>query len=119
MDIKEWFTVTTLIFSFFLLLINGFMLIYNLIVKAKEPTSNLSTRVTNLENYTDMRFKEYDVYFKRDLTRIQNLEQGTIITLESLQALLKHSIDGNEIDRLQKADENLSNYLIARGVGKE
>lgn len=119
MDIKEWFTVTTLIFSFFLLLINGFMLIYNLISKAKEPTANLSERMTNIEQYNKLKFAEYDTYLKRDLIRIQSLEQGTLITLESIQALLKHSIDGNEIERLKKADENLSNYLIARGVGQE
>lgn len=118
MDIKEWFTVTTLIFSFFLLLINGFMLIYNLIVKAKEPTNNVNTRVDNLERLIDAKFKDYDTYFNRDLQRIEALEAGTIITLESLQALLKHSIDGNEIDALKDAEANLSSYLIKRGFQK-
>lgn len=116
MDVKEWFTITSMILSFFLLLINGFMLIYNLISKAKEPTSNLSERITNIEQYNKLKFAEYDGYFNRDLQRIDALEKGTIVTLESLQALLKHSIDGNETDALKAAEKNLSEYLIKRGI---
>lgn len=114
----EWVTTTVLIMSFVMMVINAFMLIYNLILKAKEPTNNVSTRVDNLERLIDAKFKDYDAYFNRDLQRIEALEQGTIIILESLQALLKHSIDGNEIDGLKKAESNLSSYLITRGFQK-
>lgn len=112
----EWVTTTVLILSFAMMVVNAFMLIYNLISKAKEPTNQITTRVDNLERLVDAKFKDYDTYFNRDLQRIESLEKGTIVTLESLQALLKHSIDGNEIDTLKKAEANLAEYLIKRGI---
>lgn len=111
----EWITTTVLILSFAMMIVNAFMLIYNLIVKAKEPTSKLDTRVDNLERLVDAKFKEYDTHFNNDLQRIQDLEMGTIVILESLQALLKHSIDGNDVDSLKQAEKALSDYLIRRG----
>lgn len=113
---NEWITTTVLVLSFGMLIVNSFMTIYNLIVKAKEPSNQIGTRVDNLERLIDAKFRDYDQYFDRDLKRIEALEKGTIITLESLQALLKHSIDGNEIDALTEAEKNLSNYLIKRGT---
>lgn len=112
----EWITTSVMILSFIMLIINSFMLIYNLIGKAKEPTNNNTVRMDNLERLVDSKFKEYDGYFNRDLQRIDSLERGTIVTLESLQALLKHSIDGNEIDTLKQAEKNLTAYLIKRGI---
>ena len=112
----EWISTTVMIVTFLMLIINSFMVIYNLIGKAKEPTNNVSTRLENLERLVDAKFKDYDGYFNRDLQRIDALERGTIVTLESLQALLKHSIDGNEIDALKAAEKNLSEYLIKRGI---
>lgn len=99
-----------------MLVFNSFLAIYNIIQKGKEPTNQITTRVDNLERLVDAKFKDYDTYFNRDLQRIESLEKGTIVTLESLQALLKHSIDGNEIDTLKKAEANLADYLIKRGI---
>ena len=34
--------------------------------------------------------------------------------MQALRALLKHSIDGNNIEGLEKAEEKLSEYLVNR-----
>ena len=112
---NEWITTTVLVLSFVMLVFNSFLAIYNIIQKGKEPTNKLDVRVDNLEKLIDMKFREYDGYFNRDLRRIKKLEEGNIVTLEALQALLKHGIDGNDIEGLKKADDKLSTYLIERG----
>lgn len=112
---SEWITTSVLVLSFVMLVVNSFLAIYNIIQKAKEPTNTLDSRVDNLERLVDQKFKEYDLYFDRDLRRIKSLEEGNIVMIEALQALLKHSIDGNEIEGLRDAEKNLSKYLRERG----
>lgn len=112
---SEWITTTVLVLSFVMLVVNSFLAIYNIIQKAKEPTTTLDTRVDNLERMVDAKFKEYDSYFDRDLRRIKKLEEGNIVMIEALQALLKHSIDDNNIDELKDAEKKLTKYLIERG----
>ena len=59
-------------------------------------------------------FAEYDARFGRDKQKIETIEQGNRVTQKALLALLKHSIDGNNIDALKKAEEDLSQFLIER-----
>lgn len=112
---SEWITTTVMIVSFGMLIINAFMLIYGLIQKGKEPTDKIQTRIDNLERLVDTKFKEYDTHFDKDLRRIEDLEEGSIVTIETLQAILRHNIDGNNVDGLKEADENISKYLLYRG----
>lgn len=112
---QEWITTTVLILSFVMLVINSFIAIYNIVQKSKEPTNNLDSRVDNLEKLIDMKFREYDTYFNRDLRRIKKLEEGNVVVLEALQALLKHGIDGNDVEAMRDAEKRLSTYLIERG----
>ena len=112
---QEWVTTTVMIVSFAMLIVNAFMLIYGLIQKGKEPTDKIQTRIDNLERLVDSKFKEYDTHFDKDLHRIEDLEEGSIVTIETLQAILRHSIDGNNIEGLKEADESISKYLLYRG----
>lgn len=112
----DWVATTVMIVSFAMLLLNSFMTIYNLVQKGKEPTKQLEVRIDNLEDLVNSRFKEYDHHFDKDLRRIEDLESGTIVTLQSLQALLRHGIDGNNTAGLKDADKELSAYLIKRGA---
>lgn len=116
---QEWINTTVLIVTFVMLLLNSFLTVYGLVQKSKEPANKLDDRVDLLERYVNDKFKEYDLYFKRDLKRIQELENGNVIILESLQALLNHAVDGNNIDEMEDARKNISKYLLHRGVGGE
>jgi hypothetical protein len=86
-------------------------------IKAKnEPTEVLKNRIQNLEALTSTeyvkRFADYDKHFDDDLKRIRSIEEGNRITQRALLALLKHSIDGNEVDELKSASDELTKYLI-------
>jgi predicted negative regulator of RcsB-dependent stress response len=85
---------------------------------AKEPTKALENRIANLEQLTSMdytkRFENYDFHFKRDLERIEKIEEGNKVTQQALLALLNHAIDGNDIAEVRKASKDLTDYLIKR-----
>lgn len=112
---QDWISTTVLMVTFVMLLLNSFLTIYGLIQKTKEPTTKLDSRVDNLERLVDSKFRQYDIYFERDLKRIKELENGNIIMIEALQALLKHAVDGNNIEEMNDAEKKLSKYLRERG----
>lgn len=49
-----------------------------------------------------------------DNERIKSLEEGNKVICKALMAMLSHEINGNSNDKLQKALEELNNYLIER-----
>ena len=63
--------------------------------------------------------KEDDVekiraYLSSDNMRIKSLEQGNRVMLHCMGALLSHGIDGNNVDEMRLAREELNEYLIQK-----
>ena len=114
----EWWQVTLAIIGGALVIINFYNAIVQLIKASKTPTNNLEERVSLIERKLEFEIKatfaEYDARFGRDKTKIEMIEQGNRVTQKALLALLKHSIDGNNIDALKKAEGDLSEFLIER-----
>lgn len=115
---SEWWQVTLAIIGGALVLINFYNAIVQLIKSSKTPTTNLEERVGLIERKLEFEIKatfaEYDARFGRDKTKIEMIEQGNRVTQKALLALLKHSIDGNNIEALKKAEGDLSEFLIER-----
>lgn len=84
--------------------------IVNLVMKAMAPNKLQNARLDAIE----LRLKEHDDFFKKDLRRFENIEDGNRVTQRAILALLSHSIDGNDIDNLKKAKDELQEYLIKR-----
>lgn len=63
------------------------------------------------------RMDSVDSMLSNDKERLESLETGLKYILQSLQALLLHAIDGNDIDSLKKARDNLNSYLLEK-VGR-
>ena len=76
----------------------------------KAPTEAILSRLDALEK----KHEQYDDYFRRDLRRIEIVEEGNRVTQKALLALMSHAIDGNDIERLKKAKDDLNEYLINR-----
>ena len=55
-----------------------------------------------------------DSSLKDNGERIETLEDGNRAICKALIALLSHEINGNSIDKLQKALSDLNDYLIER-----
>lgn len=115
---SEWWQVTLAIIGGALVLINFYNAIVQLVKASKTPTNNLEERVSLIEKKLEFEIKatfvEYDARFGRDKQKIEAIEQGNKVVQKSLLALLKHSIDGNNVDALKQAEQELSQYLIDR-----
>ena len=78
--------------------------------KAKAPQKEMEIRINSLEEKVD----RLNTYLTNDNARIENLEEGGRVLLKSLGALLSHGIDGNNVQEMKAAKEELNEYLIRR-----
>lgn len=88
----------------------AFAVIYSLIQKAKSPNRMQNERLDKHEEW----LKKHDAMLDNDNKRLNNLEKSGTITMKALLALLKHGIDGNDVDGMRKVKDELEQYLIDR-----
>lgn len=91
--------------------------ISNWVNKARQPEAKQNERITACEaklKEHDELFNRHNSYFKNDDTRLKKIEESNKITQKSMLALLKHLINGEDLDSLRKAEKDLEEYLINR-----
>lgn len=88
----------------------AFAVIYSLVQKAKTPNKVQNERLDKHEEW----LKKHDAMLDNDNKRLKLLEDGNRITQRALLELLKHGIDGNDIDGMRKVRDDLQQYLIDR-----
>ena len=57
---------------------------------------------------------EYETYFKNDNERLDKIEEGNRVMQKALLALLKHGLDGNDIEAMKKAETDMEEYLVGK-----
>lgn len=77
---------------------------------AKSPNARQDERIAALEDWR----KGVDRKLAADNKHLIDLDNGNRVTQLALLALLDHGIDGNNIDQMQHAKEELQNHLINR-----
>ena len=81
-----------------------------IVTKVKSPNVRQDERITSLETRTDQIEKHLD----NDNKRLQEIEKGNRITQQSILALMRHAIDGNNLVQLREAESNMQEYLIQK-----
>ena len=81
-----------------------------IVTKVKSPNVRQDERITSLETRTD----QVEKHLGNDNKRLQEIEKGNRITQQSILALMRHAIDGNNIDQLREAESNMQEYLIQK-----
>ena len=104
-----WATVLSLA-SAFVLLSNAAEKIVKAWKAAKAPNVQQDERLDALEEWK----VEVDRRLTRGDNRMDGIEKGDRATQRALLALLDHGIDGNNIEQMQHAKEELQNHLINR-----
>ena len=92
-------------------------LIYKLFKKLREPEDEQNKRIEAMEHRLDGVEKQNELfvqYFTNDDRRFKNIEVSTKVILGTLHALLKHAINGNDIEQLEDAEKELNKYLIQK-----
>lgn len=90
-------------------------LIVKLVKKVRAPEVKQDERITALENKqkeTDDILATFRQYFTNDDNRFKAIEKSNKITQGALLALLKHALNGNDVNSLQDAEKQLEAYLI-------
>lgn len=77
---------------------------------AKAPNHRQDERIGALEQWRI----GVDEKLGNDKKRLDTMEAGNRVTQLALLALLDHGIDGNNLEQMQHAKEELQNHLISR-----
>lgn len=91
--------------------------IAKIIAKAKQPEKIQNDRISKCERRlddNDKKFEKYDGFFKNDDARLKAIEESNKIILNALLALMKHAINGNDIDNLKQSQKELEAYLVKK-----
>ena len=82
---------------------------------AKSPEREQDTKIKELEIEIEgmkIELEKIKKILDNDNRRINSVKEGERVTHRSLLALMEHGIDGNNIEELKKAKEDLNSYLI-------
>ena len=79
-------------------------------IKQNERISALETRIKEIEEKN----KVFTQYFINDDKRFKAIERSNKITQSALLAILNHSINGQDIESLKKAEKSIEEFLIEK-----
>ena len=96
--------------SAIVLLSNAAEKIVKAVKAAKAPNDQQNKRLDALEEWR----AEVDRKLMNDNAHLANIDSDNRVTQRALLALLDHGIDGNNIEQMQHAKEELQDHLINR-----
>lgn len=85
--------------------------------KIKAPEKAQDKRLELIEIKLDNHEKileKYQEFFTNDDNRFKSIERSNKVTQNALLALLKHALNGNDVDALKEAEKGLEAYLIEK-----
>lgn len=77
---------------------------------AKRPRAEIEKRIELCEKAIE----EHNRFFLNDKRRLESIEDGNRVTQKAILALLSHGIDGNDVDAMRSARDELQDYLVGR-----
>ena len=83
--------------------------------KKQKPEDIQNDKIANIEKMLmdhDKRFEKYDEILNKDSERLEKIEESMRIDRKGFLALIKHAIDGNDIESLKESRKELEEYLI-------
>lgn len=82
--------------------------VVKIFLSAMKPNKIHDARISKLEE----KVEQHDRLLGRDKDHFEELEKSNQITQRALLALLSHAIDGNNVQELKNAKDDLQNFLI-------
>ena len=62
----------------------------------------------------DEKLNEYNEYFLRDFKRFDIIESELRLLTRGMLLMIKHNLDGNDINDLQKLEKDITDHLIEK-----
>ena len=84
-------------------------------IKAPEKAQDKRLELIELKLEShDKILEKYQEFFTNDDNRFKSIERSNKVTQNALLALLKHALNGNDVDALREAEKGLEAYLIEK-----
>ena len=83
--------------------------------KKQKPEDDQNERIKRIEELLveyNKNFEQYDMFLKNDNRRLSAIEESIKIDRRGFLALIKHAIDGNDIESLKASRKELEDYLL-------
>lgn len=116
MEIESWLSTTIIVAAGILTCLNLGDKLVAWVREVKKPQTDLEARVVKIENKMELEYKalfqEYEIRFKNDLTRLDEIENSNKLTQKALVELMRHAVDGNNTEKLKKVAEELNDYIL-------
>jgi hypothetical protein len=110
LDPSEIWALIMSICTFLVTFSAAFKTVAEAIKKLRAPEVNQDNKIKDIESKLDA----HEKYLANDKERIESIEAGNKVTQQAILALLSHAINGDSKDQLEKARNNLNDYLINR-----
>lgn len=115
LTIQEFWTILMAGCSALITLSAAAVIVINAIKKFKEPENAQNREIKELKDKMktiEDRLDRHDEFFGKDNKRLLAIEEGNRVTQQALLALMQHAINGNDVEKLKKAEDDLKTYLI-------
>ena len=76
-----------------------------------EQDKRLNDHAKALKEHTEILAK-HDSFFANDKRRMDGIEDGNKVTQKAILALLANAIDGNNVQQMESARDDLQSYLV-------
>ena len=93
-------------------------IIHKYIKKAQEPDNVQNKRLDDIERrlgVVETGYAQHSAALKRDLTRFDEIDNVSRLTLDGVRNLLDAQLSGNNREGMQKSRADIDNYLL-KGV---
>ena len=83
--------------------------------KKNKPEDDQNERIKRIEELLveyNKKFEQYDMFLKNDNRRLSAIEESIKVDRRGFLALIKHAIDGNDIESLKASRKELEDYLL-------
>lgn len=93
-------------------------IIHKYIKKAQAPDAEQNKRLDEIErrlSNVEAGYAQHSAALKRDLTRFDEIDEVSRLTLDGVRNLLDAQLSGNNHDGMQKSKSDIDNYLL-KGV---
>lgn len=115
LTLQEFWTILMACCSALITISAAVAVIINAVKKLKEPENAQNREIKELKDKMktfEDRLSRHDEFFGNDNKRLSAIEEGNRVTQQALLALMQHAINGNDVDKLKKAEDDLKTYLI-------
>lgn len=93
-------------------------IVHKYIKKAQAPDAEQNKRLDEIErrlSNVETGYAQHSAALKRDLTRFDEIDEVSRLTLDGVRNLLDAQLSGNNHDGMQKSKSDIDNYLL-KGV---